>query len=94
MARCCYSATSKSKKPPLPQDKISLLEGIVCMRYYLWMQVNNVRLLIECVDKKFGRGSMAANGQSIRRKINQKCIDTYNKKVKKLVEVDNKENKQ
>ena len=36
---------------------------------------------------------MATNGQSIRRKINQKCIDTYNKKVKKLIEMD-KENKQ
>ena len=28
MAECCYTATKKSKKKPLPQEKITLIEGI------------------------------------------------------------------
>ena len=35
-----------------------------------------------CVDKKFGKGTMAAHRKDIHRKVNQKYIDTYNKKQK------------
>jgi hypothetical protein len=27
MASSCYSSTKRSKKPPLPEDKVMLLEG-------------------------------------------------------------------
>ena len=47
---------------------------VVSMRHACGMRMRlrweTVLLLIECVDKKFGRGSIATNEQSIRRKIN------------------------
>ena len=32
MGRSCYATTSRSTKPPLPADKIALLEGIIIVR--------------------------------------------------------------
>ena len=52
----------------------------------------------ECIDTKFGRGTVVRNSLGINRKCNQKCLDA-NKRIKKTtkaedgdVNEDNKEN--
>jgi len=49
-----------------------------------------VSLYTECVDKRFGRGTMVKERQVIRRKCNKKCIDVADEKVKKEVKEEDK----
>ena len=42
----------------------------------------------ECIDIKFGKGTVAGLGKELRVKCNQKCIDKGNKKVFKKVHVE------
>ena len=37
----------------------------------------------ECVEQKFGKGTMDELSDVIRSKVNQKCIDTLHKRIKK-----------
>lgn len=41
--------------------------------------------LVECVERKFGKGTMKEYGSSILKKCNQKCLDrgNPNKRVKR-----------
>ena len=40
-------------------------------------------MAVECVEKKFGKGAMDKMSKTIRMKVNQKCLDRLNKKIKK-----------
>uniref|UniRef100_A0A1X7V5T3 BEN domain-containing protein n=1 Tax=Amphimedon queenslandica TaxID=400682 RepID=A0A1X7V5T3_AMPQE len=55
MASSCFYATSRSKKTPLPQKKVRLIE--------------------ECIDMKYGKGTVTKNRKDLKSRLNQKCID-------------------
>ena len=48
----------------------------------------------ECVERKFGKGTMDELSGKIRGKINQKCIDTLHKRIKKEKEDEEKSKKE
>ena len=37
---------------------------------------------LECVDRKYGKGTMLKYENEIKKKANQKCIDVFHKKMK------------
>ena len=51
-------------------------------------------VITECVEKKFGKGTTAAHRHNIHQKVNQRCIDIRNKKLKMMDHEDRKENSQ
>lgn len=49
----------------------------------------SVILCVECVDKKYGPGTFLRNERDIVKRCNQKCIDVYNKRIKRLAAAEN-----
>lgn len=45
---------------------------------------------IECVDRKYGKGTVLKYESEIKKKCNQKCIDVFHKRMK--VKAEGKEN--
>ena len=97
LGRSCYAKTSRSTKPPLPAEKIALLKASVAIVWY----IGNVLIIIsfsvtECVEHKFGKGTMKVYASSILKKCNQKCLDrgNPNKRIKReqVKECEGKEN--
>lgn len=48
-------------------------------------------MYIDCINKKFGAGTFAANQVTIMRKCNQKCLDTSKRFKKQEMPVEKKE---
>ena len=74
MAKCCFVCTNKSKKPPLPLEKIKLIEGIY-LRISICCSLNCFISFSECVAKKYGKGVYTTITDDLRIKANQKCLD-------------------
>lgn len=74
MAHSCYVVSSKSTKPPLNQKKVQLIDGKLTLMYRTTIWIT-IYMHIECIDRVLGAGQARANGQEVRKKCNQKCID-------------------
>eukprot|EP00731_Ephydatia_muelleri_P011258 Em0006g152a len=60
---CCYKASTKTNSSSASQKPP--------------LSPNRVKLLEDCIDKKFGKGMAAFNDQKITESLNQKCRDRF-----------------
>ena len=84
MGRSCYVGT-KTKKPCLPLKKRELLEGSLSLSFCSLNSKQDIIILKflylfpECIDRRFGVGTVDACWDVLKQKCNQRCCNIANK---------------